>query len=75
MKIDEKALKIASTKLRRLRLTDVFGEKDIPQETVKSVIERGLGGLYDDEAITYILRFGIKYYLSELPIPNEGEKE
>lgn len=65
-KLNKKAIEKASKKLRRLRLTDVFGEKDIPQETVKSVFQRGLGGLYEDEAIVYVLRFGIKYYLDSL---------
>jgi len=60
---DTEALKIASKKLRRLRLTDVYGEKDIPQETVQSVLKRGLGGLYSDDVIEYILKFGVKYYL------------
>lgn len=34
-----------------------------PGETVKSVFKTGLGGMYSDEAITYMLSFGIKYYL------------
>lgn len=71
-KLNKKAIEKASKKLRRLRLTDVFGEKDIPQETVKSVFQRGLGGLYEDEAIVYVLRFGIKYYLDSLK--EDGKK-
>jgi hypothetical protein len=70
MSIDKKALEIASAKLRRLRLTNVFGEKDIPQETVQSVFKTGLGGMYDDKAITYVLEFGIKYYLESLDSPS-----
>lgn len=64
MKVDEKALQEASAKLRKLRLTDVGGRKEHPAETVKSVFESGLGGMYDDDAITYALRHGIKYYLA-----------
>ena len=60
--IDEDALIDASFKLRKLRLTDVSGRKEHPTETVKSVLKRGLGGLYDDDAVVYILRHGIKYY-------------
>lgn len=66
VKIDKKALETATKKLRKLRLTDVSGRKEHPAETLKSVLQRGLGGLYDDEAITYILRHGIKYYLESM---------
>ena len=62
--IDEKALQAASAKLRKLRLTAVGGRKEHPAETVKSVFQSGLGGMYDDEAITYALRHGIQYYLA-----------
>lgn len=64
MKIDELALEEASAKLLRLRLTDVGGRKERPAETVKSVLKRGLGGTYDDQAVMYILRHGLQYYLS-----------
>ena len=64
MKSDELALKEASAKLLRLRLTDVGGRKERPSETVKSVLQRGLGGMYDDQAVMYILRHGLQYYLS-----------
>lgn len=65
MKIDEEALKVASAKLRKLRLTDNIAIKDTPSpsKTVKSVFQAGLDGLYDDDAITYALRFGVRYYL------------
>ena len=65
MKIDEEALKVASAKLRKLRLTDEIAIKDTPPpaKTVKSVFQAGLDGLYHDDAITYALRFGIRYYL------------
>ena len=64
MKIDELALEEASAKLLRLRLTDVGGRKERPSETVKSVLKRGLGGMYDDQAVMYILRHGLQYYQS-----------
>ena len=64
MKIDELALEEASAKLLRLRLTIVGGRKEIPIETVKSVLKRGLDGMYADEALNYILRRGLQYYLS-----------
>ncbi len=65
MKIQEEALKVASAKLRKLRLTDSVAVKDTapPSKTVKSIFQDGLGGLYDDDAITYALRFGVRYYL------------
>jgi hypothetical protein len=64
VKIDELALEEASAKLLRLRLTDVGGRKERPIETVKSVLKRGLGDTYDDQAVMYILRHGLQYYLS-----------
>ena len=64
MKINELALEEASAKLLRLRLTDVGGRKERPAETVKSVLKRGLGGTYDDQAVMYILRHGLQYYQS-----------
>ena len=65
MKIDELALEEASAKLLRLRLTDVGGRKERPSETVKSVLKRGLGGMYDDQVVMYILRHGLQYYQSD----------
>ena len=57
-----KSNKIGAQKLRKLRLTDVGGRKEHPADTVKSALMRGLGGLYDDAAVDYILRHGVKYY-------------
>ena len=62
MELNEKALQEASAKLRKLRLDIVGGRKEHPIETVKSVVKRGLGGMYDDEAIKYILQRGLFYY-------------
>lgn len=64
--IDEDALNIAAKKLRHLRLTKGEGSKESLAETVKSVLMRGLCGLYEDKAVTYILRHGIEYYLSAM---------
>lgn len=61
--LDELAIDVAAAKLRKLRLTDVGGRKENKCETVQSVLKRGLGGLYDDDVVRYILRHGIKYYL------------
>ncbi len=63
--INKEALAIAAKKLRRLRLTKSYPmmDKADPAETVKSVLKRGLGGLYDDNVVECILRFGLKYYL------------
>lgn len=62
MRIDDKVVEAAAKKLRKLRLTDVCGRKEHPADTVKSVLQRGLGGLYDDDVVEYILSFGVKYY-------------
>lgn len=77
LKINEQALKEAARKLRKLRLTDNIPLMDAapPSETVKSVFKTGLGGLYADEAIEYMLKFGIKYYLQELSTPHQSEEE
>ena len=77
MKIDEEALKVASTKLRRLRLTDEIGIKDDPPpaKTVKSIFLAGLNGLYDDDAITYVLRFGVRYYLESVEQGTQTEND
>jgi hypothetical protein len=73
MKLDEKALTDAAAKLRKLRLTDVSGRKEHPADTVKSVMQRGLGGLYDDAAVEYILRHGVRYYLKAILAGVEGK--
>jgi hypothetical protein len=67
--INKDALASAAKKLRRLRLTKSYPLMDEadPAETVKSVLKTGLGGLYGDHVVEYILRFGIKYYLEALP--------
>jgi hypothetical protein len=61
--IHDTAIREAAYKLRRLRLTESLGRKENPSQTVKSVMRRGLGGSYDDDAIAYMLTFGVKYYV------------
>lgn len=65
--IDKEALKKAAKKLRKLRLTTAIPimDKAPPCETVKSVLKTGLGGLYSDEVIEYILEAGLRYYKEE----------
>lgn len=65
MKIDKDAVAVSAKKLRKLRLTQSYALMDEadPAETVKSVLQRGLGGLYSDSAVEYILKHGIRYYL------------
>ncbi len=60
--MSESAIVAAAAKLRRLRLTSAGGRRENPCETVRSVFKRGLGGLYDDDVIAYVLRRGLKYY-------------
>lgn len=65
MKLDKGALAVAAKKLRKLRLTQSYALMDEadPAETVKSVLKKGLDGLYSDDAVEYILRHGVRYYL------------
>lgn len=67
MKLNQDALEVAAKKLRRLRLTDVAGRKEHAAATVQSALQSGLGGLYHDDAVEYILSFGVRYYLEALP--------
>lgn len=62
-KIDTEALTVAAKKLRKLRLEDVGGYKERPAETVASVFERGWRDAGSQEAIEYILKHGVRYYL------------
>lgn len=63
MRVDKAALTTAATKLRRLRLTDVGGRKENPADTVSSVLDRGFRDAGSQEAVEYILKHGVKYYL------------
>lgn len=69
MKFDDAAMKAAVKKLRKLRLEDVGGRKERPAETVASVFERGWRDAGSEAAIEYILRHGVKYYLTEISKP------
>lgn len=66
-KVDDAALKEAARKLRKLRLTDVYGRKENAAETVASVFDRGYRDAGSQEAIEYILKHGVRYYLDALP--------
>jgi hypothetical protein len=65
--LDPRAVETAATKLRKLRLEDVGGRKERAAETVASVFDRGWNGAGSQEALEYILRYAIKYYLAALP--------
>jgi hypothetical protein len=54
IKVNEKAIRVAARKLNRLRLTDVSGDRSNPVMTVKSVLQGGLGGHYDDMRLSCI---------------------
>lgn len=66
-KVDDAALKDAARKLRKLRLTDVYGRKENAADTVASVLERGLRHCGSQEAVEYILKHAVRYYLDALP--------
>ena len=77
MELNKRAIKEAAIKLKRLRLTTVTHIKDdglTPCETVGSALKSGLQGLYDDAAIEYILKFGIKYYFEYVEAEQNGTK-
>lgn len=67
--IDDAALATAIKKVRKLRLVDHIPIKDSPPPAITflGVMQRGLGGMYDDAAIEYTLRHFLKYYLAEAP--------
>ncbi|HJU06472.1 MAG TPA: hypothetical protein VJ692_15095 [Nitrospiraceae bacterium] len=63
--MNEAALQEAIRKLRKLRMVDHIPMKDSPPPaiTFKGIMERGLGGMYEDAAIEYAMRRFLKYYL------------
>ena len=65
MKLDEQALETAIRKVRKLRMVDHVPIKDSPPPalTFKAIMERGLGGMYEDAAIEYAMRRFLEYYL------------
>jgi len=67
MKVNEDAYERALAKVRKLRLLDhvPIMDKAPPAVTFKAVMERGLGGAYEDAAIDYVMRRFLKYYLGD----------
>lgn len=71
---DEVASEKALKNFRRLRLIDYIPLMDEapPAETIISVLKRGLGGQFSDEAIKYIFEKAVRYYLKALTPPRES---
>lgn len=69
-RLDPLALKIAATKLRKLRLSMVGGRKEHSAATVASAMKKALGGIYEPCAIDFILSHGIAYYLDAIVKPS-----
>ena len=70
--IDDAALAQAIKKVRKLRLIDHVPIKDSapPAVTFLGVMQRGLGGMYDDAALEYIFRRFLKYYETASLVPS-----
>jgi len=62
--INDASLAQAIKQIRKLRLIDHVPIKDSPPPAVTflAVMQKGLGGMYDDAAIEYIFRHFLKYY-------------
>lgn len=77
--IDDAALATAIKKMRKLRLIDHVPIKDAapPAVTFLGVMQRGLGGMYDDAALEYIFRHFLKYYQTSCSVtrPQSGSGE
>lgn len=73
--IDDAALATAIKKVRKLRLIDHVPIKDTPPPAVTflAVMQRGLGGMYDDAALEYIFRHFLKYYEGAVLTPSDRE--
>ncbi len=75
--MNDAALAEAIRKIRKLRLVDHVPIKDSapPAITVLGVMQRGLGGMYEDAALEYVFRRFIKYYekASEIPPAYRGD--
>lgn len=71
MSINDAALAGAIKKMRKLRLIDHVAIKDEapPALTFLAIMQRGLGGMYDDAALEYIFRRFLKYY-EAYPVPS-----
>lgn len=64
-KINEDALEEAIRKIRKLRLVDHVPIMDSapPAVTFVAIMRQGLGGMYEDAAIDYVMRHVVRYYL------------
>jgi hypothetical protein len=64
-KINEEALEAAVKKIRKLRLVDHTPIMDSapPAVTFVAIMRQGLGGMYEDAAIDYVMRHAVRYYL------------
>jgi len=62
--IDDARLAEAIKKMRKLRLVDSIPIKDAgpPATTFLAVMQKGLGGIYEDAALEYVFRRFLKYY-------------
>lgn len=72
VKINEEALEAAIRKIRKLRLIDHTPIKDAapPAVTFVAIMRQGLGGMYEDAAIDYVMRHVIRYYLEDCALPS-----
>ena len=72
-KINEDALQEAVRKVRKLRLIDHAPIKDTapPAVTFVAIMRQGLGGMYEDAAIDYVMRHVVRYYLDAVSTPPE----
>lgn len=66
--LNKKALETGLKNFRRLRLIEhePLMDEAPPAETVLSVLKSGLGGMFDDQAVSYIYEKAIRYYLKAL---------
>lgn len=75
--IHDAALAEAIKKMRKLRLIDHVAIKDSPPPAVTflAVMQKGLGGCYEDAALEYVFRHFLKYYetAQRLPQGSEGQ--
>jgi hypothetical protein len=71
-KINEEALEAAVKKIRKLRLVDHTPIMDTapPAVTFVAIMRQGLGGLYEDAAIDYVMRHAVRYYLDAAKGPS-----
>ncbi len=65
---NKKAFEVGLKNFRKLRLIDhePLMDEAPPADTVLSVLKKGLGGMFDDQVVSYIYEKAIKYYLKSL---------